>query len=95
MEKRSNQKKILLMIMGIVIIIIVVVGVTYAFFNYTRTGGANTVRTGRIYFNHQEGTAMNLTNAFPINVSNGVPNNNSNVGSVTINVLGDTTYTGG
>ncbi len=94
-EKKKNQKKIMLIIIGIVILIGMAEGVTYSFFNYTRTGVANTVKTGRIYFNHTEGTTMNLTNAFPIDVSNGVPSNNGNVGSVTINVLGDTTYTEG
>ncbi len=95
MVEQKNKKKVFLMILGVVILIGMVSGLTYAFFNYTRTGGANTIATGRIYFNTSQGTAMNLTNAFPIDVSNGLPNNNSNVGSVTINVLGDTDYTGG
>ena len=69
--------------------------VTYAFFNYTRTGSANTIRTGRIAFNSTQGQAINLTNVFPIDVTNGIPNDATKVGSVTINVTGDTTYTDG
>ena len=70
-------------------------GTTYAFFNYTRVGSANTVSTGRISFNTSQGTAVNLTNAFPIDVSEGIANDNTKVGNVTINVRGDTTYSEG
>ncbi len=67
---------------------------TYAFFNYTRTGSSNTIKVGRIAFNSEQGSAINLTNVFPIDVSNGIPND-SNVGSVTIHITGDTTYNEG
>ena len=93
-EQRKNQK-IMLAIVGIAILVIGLVGVTYAFFNYTRTGTANVIKTGRISFNSEQGTAINLTNMFPIDVSGGIPNDNTKVGTVTLNVTGDTTYDGG
>ena len=92
-ESQRKNKKILLTIVGVAVVIVALVGVTYAFFNYTRTGGSNIVRTGQINFSSTQQT-INLINVFPIDVTNGIPNN-SNVGSVTINVTGDTTYTDG
>ena len=91
MEQRKNEK-LMLTIVGIAILVIGLIGVTYAFFNYTRTGSANVIKTGRIYFNSEQGTAINLTNMFPIDVTNGIPNDNTKVGTVTLNVTGDTTY---
>ena len=46
--KKNNQ--ILLSIIGVAILIVATVGVTFAFFNYTRTGSENTLSVGRIYF---------------------------------------------
>ena len=91
---KKKKKITILTISGLFAIVFVLIGVTYAFFNYTRTGSANTIRVGRIAFNTQQGQAINLTNVFPVDVTNGIPND-SNVGSVTINVTGDTTYNGG
>ena len=87
-----KSKKQSFVVIGIFTLVLMLFTTTYAFFNYTRTGSANTIRTGRIAFNSQQGNSINLTNVFPVDVSNGIPNNNPNVGSVTINVTGDTTY---
>ena len=93
MEQNNKQnKKIMLTIIGVAILVIGLVGVTYAFFNYTRTGSANVIKTGKISFNSEQGTAINLTNMFPIDVTSGIPNDNTKVGTVTLNVTGDTTY---
>ena len=92
-EQNNKNKRNMLSIIGIAILVIGLVGTTYAFFNYTRTGPANVVSTGRIVFNSERtGNAINLTNVFPIDVTNGIPNDNANVGTVTIHVSGDTTY---
>ena len=88
----ESNKKVLLSVVGIAILIVLVTGVTFAFFNYTRTGTRNIIKTGRIYFNSEQDTAINLTNMFPIDVTNGIPNDNTKVGEITINVVGDTTY---
>ena len=94
-ENKQKNKRARLIIVGAAIFLIGLVGVTYSFFNYTRTGTQNTLRTGRIAFNAEQGTAINLSDAFPIDVTGGIPSNNPNVGSVTINVTGDTTYNNG
>ena len=87
-----KTKKQMFIMIGAFILTIILGTTTYAFFNYTRTGSANVIKTGRIYFNSEQGTAINLTNMFPIDVSNGIPNDNTKVGTVTLNVTGDTTY---
>ena len=88
----EKSKKQIYIAIGAFALVLLLGGATYAFFNYTRTGSANVIKTGRIYFNSEQGTAINLTNMFPIDVSGGIPNDNTKVGTVTLNVTGDTTY---
>ena len=90
----ESSKKILLSTIGIAVMIVALTGITFSFFNYTRTGASNVVRTGRIYFNSSQNGNINLTNAFPIDKAN-INSDTNNVGSVSIHVTGDTTYTGG
>ena len=91
MEKKNN--KIILPIVLILLLMIVTVGVTYAFFNYTRTGSANTVRTGTINFISSQDGRINLTNIFPIDPEEtGIMDDATKVGTVVITVTGDTTY---
>ena len=92
-EQQMKNKKTMISIIGIAVLVIGLVGITYAFFNYTRTGSANVIKTGKITFNsEQTGNAINLTNMFPIDVTNGIPNDATKVGTVTIHVTGETTY---
>ena len=91
MIKSSKQMFILI---GVFALVMLVGTVTYAFFNYTRSGGVNTVRVGRISFNAVQGPAINLTDVFPI-ASSEVGTASNHVGSVTINVTGSTDYDGG
>ena len=88
--KKKNMIVTLLLAVGL---ISVTVGVTFAFFNYTRTGGANILAVGRIYFNSTQGTSINLTNVFPVKSTE--LENNPNVDSVTLTITGDTTYNEG
>ncbi len=69
-------------------------GITYSFFNYTRTGSENVFSVGNISFESLEGPAINLSNAFPID-SEDIDTDTDNVGSVTINVTGSTNYSEG
>ena len=87
-----NNKKIMLISIIIAVILIGLVGVTYSFFNYTRTGELNNVGTGRIYFNSNQGDTINLTNIFPVKSSDV---NLSMLDSLTVNINGDTTFDGG
>ncbi len=87
-----KKKYTFLSILFAVLLIGVVVGVTYAFFNYTRTGTANTVRTGRISFNADQGEEVTLSDLFPISASGTITPSTPGVGSVTVHVTGDTSY---
>jgi len=87
-----NQKHVKLSIIGFAILLIGLVGVSFAFFNYTRTGSANNLGTGRIYFNAEQGLALNLSNVFPMTSSEAT---SANLDSVTLGILGDTTYVDG
>ena len=67
--KKNNKKEIALVIVGILVIISLTIGITYSFFNYTRTGGNNVIETGIINFDYQGITSLQLTNQFPIGES--------------------------
>lgn len=94
-NQRKERKKYLFIIVGLAILLIGIVGVTYAFFNYTRTGAANNIRTGRIYFNTEEGDSVSLSNLFPIEATAANLSDPAKVGSVAVHVEGDTEYAGG
>lgn len=63
----NNSKQALLSIVGIAILVIAVVGVSFAFFTYSKEGGAdNVITTGSIVFSYNEPTAdLVLENQFP------------------------------
>lgn len=88
-----RNKKQMYVVIGAFIVVLVLFTTTYAFFNYTRTGTANNIRTGRISFNTTQNGTLNLTNVFPV-ASNSVGNDYSQ-DTVTINITGDTTYANG
>ena len=73
----NNSKQTILSIVGIAILVIAVVGVSFAFFSYSRTGSTNNViTTGSIEFEYEESTssALNLTNKFPQTNAEGATN---------------------
>ena len=80
-----------LIFMGMVSLL---VGVTYSFFNYTRTGSNNTISVGRINFITRQTETINLTNAFPINRDD-IDTDTTNVDEVVIEIEGDTDYSQG
>ena len=91
-----RNKKQMFIVIGVFCLILLLGTTTYAFFNYTRTGSANTIQVGRIYFNSEEGQAITLNNLFPIDTEDSIAMNDpTKVGSVTIHVTGDTTYSEG
>ncbi len=87
-----ERYKMFAMLMTSLGLMFLVVGVSYSFFNYTRTGDENNVRTGRIFFNTTEGDALNLTNMFPMTSSEAA---SANLDSLTIGIVGDTNYPDG
>jgi len=90
MSNSNSSKQILLSVIGIAILIISVVVVAFAFFNYTRTGASNTIKTGRIAFNTNQTNTLTLTNVFPVEASS--VGNDYTEDTLTISVTGDTTY---
>ena len=65
-SQKQKNKQTSLMIIGLAILVIGLVGITYAFFNYTRTGASNTIRVGKMAFSSNQTETINLTNVFPI-----------------------------
>lgn len=64
MEKKNQ---ILMSVLGVFALVIVTVGVSYAFFTYSRTGNtSNTIQSGEISFTYKEGADVTLSNVFPV-----------------------------
>ena len=89
-----KSKRQMYIVIGAFLLTILLGTVTYAFFNYTRTGSNNTIKTGRIAFNTNQTDTINLTNVFPIDRST-IGTDTTNTDEVVISITGDTTYTEG
>ena len=91
-----KSKKQMFLVIGIFTLVMMVGSVTYAFFNYTRTGVANTISVGRIAFVTRQTETINLTDLFPIDpTETGVMDDATKVGTLEIEIEGDTDYNGG
>ena len=91
-----KSKKQMFLVIALFTLVLIVGGVTYSFFNYTRTGSANTLKVGRISFITRQNETINLTNLFPIDpTETGAMDDTTKVGTVEIEVVGDTDYTDG
>ena len=93
MSNSNSSKQILLSVIGVAILVVAVVGVSFAFFNYTRTGAANTIKTGTISFNTSNST-ITINNLFPI-AKSAVATDTTNVGVGTVTITGSTNYSNG
>ena len=91
MNQSNNSKQVLLSVIGVAILVVAVVGVSFAFFNYTRTGPANTVGTGEIHFETTQ-SVVNVTNLFPIAASAVTASTTANVATTEVNISGWTSY---
>ena len=89
-----KSKKQSLIVIGVFTLVLMLVTTTYAFFNYTRTGTANVIKTGRISFSTNQTDTINLTNVFPIDKTT-IGTDTTNTDEVVISITGDTTYTEG
>ena len=88
--ERHRKQAVIISTIGVVMILF---GVTYSFFNYTRTGVSNTIKVGRIYFNSEQTNTITLVDVFPIDKT--TVNSSNDVGTATITIEGDTTYDDG
>ena len=93
MSNSNSSKQVLLSVIGVAILVVAVVGVSFAFFNYTRTGNPNTIRTGTISFSTDQ-SVINVDNVFPI-ASTQVETDTNNVKTATVNITGNTNYSKG
>ena len=85
----NSSKQVLLSVIGIAVLVVAVVGVSFAFFTYSKTGDRNnTLTTGSIFFNFTEGNAINLTNEFPRTDDSGKALSPDNNAALTFHVLG-------
>ena len=69
----NNSKGVLLSALGVFILVLVVIGVSYAAFNFSRTGDVeNTITTGTINMTYSEPeNGINLVNALPMSDEQG------------------------
>ena len=87
----NSSKQVLLSVLGIAVLVVAVVGVSFAFFTYSKTGEKNnTLTTGNIFFNFTEGNAITLTNEFPRTNASGLALSNAEgaTGALTFHVVG-------
>lgn len=96
---KNNSKQTVLSIVGIAILVIAVVGVSFAFFTYTKNGTTNNViTTGSITFAYEEtsSSALTLSNRFPQTVAEGTaastPSFQFNVHGTLPSTANDVTY---
>ena len=89
-----KTKKQMFTVIGVFALVMLLGTVTYAFFNYTRTGATNTFRTGRIYFNSSQNNTLVITDIFPLTSEQAQAQANS-LNGVTVHIQGDTTYAQG
>ena len=96
MEENENNKKIVLTVVSLLVLVVVVIGVSYAAFNYAKTGSKeNVIKTGTITMTYTEGeNKISINNAVPMEDS--VGKLLSDVDQVfdftiSINIIGNTT----
>ena len=91
-----KSKKQMFIVIGVFTLVMLLGTVTYAFFNYTRTGASNNIKVGRISFVSKDEETINLSNLFPIDpTEQGIMNDNTKVGTYQLTIEGDTDYSGG
>lgn len=89
-----KNKKSVLIILGMFFLILVVGGVTYAFYEYSRTGIINTIKVGRVSFVTRDTRTITLTNIQPVSRED-IFTDTDNVGLFEIEIEGDTDYNQG
>ena len=89
-----DKTKRFAIVFSVVGLLLILTGVTYSFFNYTKTGLANNFRVGNISFNSTQDGNINLTNVFPI-TSSELSTDVGNHDSVSVSITGSTDYSNG
>ena len=94
MEQSNSSKQVLLAVVGVAILVVAIVGVSFAFFNYTRTGSENSITTGQINFSTEQ-SMIEVSNLFPIDASTITKDTTANVARTVVTINGNTTYANG
>ena len=81
-------------VLSIIGLLLLLTGVTYSFFNYTKTSSPNNIHLGNISFSTDEVDTISLTNVFPMSKQEAL-NDATYTEKVTINITGDTTLSKG
>lgn len=85
----NSSKQVLLSVLGIAVLVVAVVGVSFAFFTYSKQGTtSNTLTTGNIFFNFTEGNAISLSNEFPRTDTSGKALTTEQNGALTFTITG-------
>ena len=92
-NEKETRKLNIKIYLSLFVLISMIGGITYTFFNYTRTGSPNSIAVGNIYFNSNY-TAVTLNNVFPIDKAS-VLTDTDNVMTVNVSITGNTSYPGG
>ena len=80
MENSTNDKKRIYIYIGIItLLIIAILGVSFAYFNYTRTGDTNTIKTGTIIFDYTGGSSITIENESPISEAEATTGNDHKI----------------
>lgn len=62
----NNNKQLVASVVGVLVLVVMVVGVSFAVFNSTTTGKANTINSGKISMSYAEpSNVYSVTNALP------------------------------
>lgn len=74
MNNNNSTKRVLVSVLGVALLVVAVVGVSFAFFTYTKQGSTvNTITTGTLVFKYNEPAAgINLTDAVPMSDADGI-----------------------
>ena len=94
MNQSNSSKQILLSVIGVAILVVAVVGVSFAFFNYTRTGPANSISTGQIHFETSQ-SVVSVSNLFPVDAGDVTASTSANVATTTVTIRGWTNWDAG
>lgn len=87
---KRNTKYLIISIICLIMFIGIIVGVSYAFFNYTKTGPVNLLSTGGITFT-SDYESVTLNNVYPTSIYS-YETDNDNVATIELNISGYTNY---
>ena len=71
MNKKDKKNKIMLIIL-LIVLIIVIIALSYAAFNFSKTGSENVITLGNLELTLNEGSTINLEDTYPLTDAEGL-----------------------